>query len=169
MGNISGKCQFGWVLAGMSLGLAACGQGEFSDLNQFIADTNRATPRGIEAAPDVVSPMAANYDGLAQRDPFGQIVVEAAPAPVKNWLREPLESFSLASLKIVGTMKKRGVLYALVAAPDGVVHQAGAGAHIGENFGVITGIGELKIRVRELVPDGDGAWIERLSELHSSA
>jgi type IV pilus assembly protein PilP len=39
------------------------------------------------------------------------------------------------------------------------------GNYMGQNFGVITGIDEGGIKLKELVQDGSGEWVERASAL----
>ena len=79
--------------------------------------------------------------------------------------REPLESFPLESLTMVGTLEKNRAIYALIRTPEKDVYQVRAGNHLGQDFGVITGITETDIRLRELVQDGAGDWTERTSSL----
>jgi type IV pilus assembly protein PilP len=39
------------------------------------------------------------------------------------------------------------------------------GNYMGQNFGVVTGIDEGQIALKELIQDGGGEWIERNSAL----
>ena len=57
-----------------------------------------------------------------------------------NRNKESLEEFPLDALKLVGMVTYEGRLYAMVKAPDGVIHRAGIGNHMGQNFGTITKI-----------------------------
>jgi type IV pilus assembly protein PilP len=40
-----------------------------------------------------------------------------------------------------------------------------AGNYLGQNFGVVTGIGDSEVKLKELVQDGAGDWTERSSTL----
>ncbi len=40
---------------------------------------------------------------------------------------------------------------------------------MGQNFGVIAGISDTEIKLKELVQDGAGDWTERSSTLQSAA
>ena len=51
------------------------------------------------------------------------------------------------------------------ARPDKDVYQVTAGNYLGQNFGVVTGIGDGEIKLKELVQDGAGDWTERSSTL----
>jgi type IV pilus assembly protein PilP len=78
--------------------------------------------------------------------------------------REPLEAYTLESLKYVGVMTQKKVSYAIVRA-GGALYQVRTGNYLGQNFGVITKISESEVVLKELVQDGSGDWIERESAL----
>ena len=65
---------------------------------------------------------------------------------------------------MVGTMQKAGVVYALLQI-DRAVHQVQAGQHLGQNFGLITGVSEGAVSIKEIVQDATGDWVERMSKL----
>ena len=56
-------------------------------------------------------------------------------------------------------------MYALVRTPEKDIYQVRAGNYMGQNFGVVTGIDEGQIALKELIQDGGGEWIERNSAL----
>ena len=66
---------------------------------------------------------------------------------------------------MVGTLQQEKAMYALVRTNDRNVYQVRVGNYMGQNFGVITGISEGEIRLRELVQDSSGDWTERQSRL----
>jgi type IV pilus assembly protein PilP len=51
-------------------------------------------------------------------------------------------------------------MYALVRGAGGV-HRIRIGDYLGRNHGKIIAINEAKIDVLEIVPDGEGGWLER--------
>ena len=61
----------------------------------------------------------------------------------------------------MGTIARSGVTYALIQAPDGVIHRLRPGNHIGQNYGRIDGIPENGVLLTEIVPDGLGGYIRR--------
>ena len=87
--------------------------------------------------------------------------------PDPNRVREELEKYALASLRMVGTVStgNSGELWALISAPDGVVPRVRKGNYLGNNHGKITNISEQRIDLKEIVPDGPGRWQERESFL----
>jgi type IV pilus assembly protein PilP len=66
---------------------------------------------------------------------------------------------------MVGTLTKDKTVYALVRTPDKDLYQVRTGNYMGQNFGVVTAVGENEVKLRELVQDGAGDWTERSSTL----
>jgi type IV pilus assembly protein PilP len=66
---------------------------------------------------------------------------------------------------MVGTLERNKTTYALVRTPDRDIYQIRAGNYLGQNFGVVTGIGESEVKLKELIQDGAGDWTERSSTL----
>jgi type IV pilus assembly protein PilP len=65
---------------------------------------------------------------------------------------------------MLGTITQNRETFALVkAGPD--LYRVKKGNYIGQNFGVITGIDEVQIALKELVQDAGGEWVERSSAL----
>jgi type IV pilus assembly protein PilP len=80
--------------------------------------------------------------------------------------REPLEAYPLESLKYVGIMTRTEdkSSYGIIQA-DSSLYQVKTGNYLGQNFGRITEISESGVTLKELVQDGAGDWIERVSSL----
>ena len=55
-------------------------------------------------------------------------------------------------------------LVALVKAGPNL-YRVRKGNYMGQNFGVVTGIDESQITLKELIQDGGGEWVERNSAL----
>ncbi len=86
-------------------------------------------------------------------------------APDLTRRKEPLEAYPLESLNMVGTLEKGKTVYALVRTPDKDVYQVRQGNYLGQNYGVVIGVTDSEIRLKELVQDGAGDWTERSSTL----
>jgi type IV pilus assembly protein PilP len=52
-----------------------------------------------------------------------------------------------------------------VRTPDKDLYQVRQGNYAGQNYGVIIGVTDSEIRLKELVQDGAGDWTERSSTL----
>ena len=157
-------CLLGSVLAG-------CGQ-DMSDLEQYAMEVKSRTSKNIEPIPQPRPYEPYVYEAKDRRDPFAPILQgreEAAAAaggagaihPDVDRPKEPLEEFSLDSLRMVGTITMQKRAYALIKAPDSVVHRVSVGDHMGQNYGKITSITETEVTVMEIIQDGFGGWIQR--------
>ena len=106
------------------------------------------------------------------RDPFdlptkeeADQAVNAGPRPDQNRTREPLESFPLDGLKMVGTLGTANAPEGLLKDPEGVIRRVHVGNYIGQNYGRITAINEAQIELVELVPNQTGGWVERQTSI----
>ena len=78
--------------------------------------------------------------------------------------KEPLESFPLDTMAMVGSLNKVGTPTALLKV-DNLLYQVQVGAYLGQNYGRITKITETAIQLREIAQDATGDWIERPASL----
>jgi type IV pilus assembly protein PilP len=150
--------------------LAGCGGESHQDLRAWMAEQGKGTRGKLDPVPQIKPYEPFAYNAFDMPDPFKPRKIEPAKggsklAPDLARRREPLESFPLESLTMVGTLEKDRAVYALIRTPEKDVYQVKAGNHMGQDFGVITGITETEIKLRELVQDGAGDWTERTSSL----
>lgn len=158
----------------MVLGLSACAIG-MGDLEEFVAQEKAKKSTKIDPIPQIKQYEAFAYTDASRRDPFvspdpeqrsaGASGAAGATAPDLRRNREPLEEFSLDGLRMLGIIQANGKTYALVKAPDNIVHRVTRGDHMGQNYGVITKIEDTEIKLTEIVPDGFGGWMQRLASL----
>lgn len=153
----------------MTLALAGCGGGDFSDLQSFMDDV-RSKPKGaIEPLPKFQPYEAFTYTAAALRSPFqpsvkidilqqqkGSKDIKPDEARVKQFL----EGFNIEVFEMVGTLSNEGGMFALVKGAGGV-HRVKVGDYLGRNHGHVMAINEAAIDVVEIVPDGEGGWLER--------
>ncbi|MGQ0697191.1 MAG: pilus assembly protein PilP [Panacagrimonas sp.] len=150
--------------------LAGCGS-SMQDLEQRVSEVKSRKSKQIEPIPQIEQFEAFAYLPQDRRDPFQQSEAEpsaqlaAGPRPDLNRSREPLEEFPLDALRMQGIIETPRVVYALVQAPDGVIHKVAVGNHLGQNYGQVKGIAESEITLAEIVPDGFGGWISRSASL----
>ncbi|RMD69616.1 MAG: hypothetical protein D6819_06505 [Gammaproteobacteria bacterium] len=166
----------------VALGLLICLVGgcqshsdPLADLKAYVQSLPAKYKGRIEPLPkfEPFEPYVYHASGL--RDPFvppkREAPEEAAASgihPDFNRPKEPLEQFPLDALRMVGTVQKEGELWALVKAPDGVVHKVQVGQHMGQNYGRIVRITPTSIELVEIVPDGRGGWKERPAKIELS-
>lgn len=151
--------------------LAACGGGEHSDLKQELNTLSKDLRGKVDPLPVVKPYEPVPYAAFDMPDPFGsakiELVTKAASSggglkPSLNRPKEPLEAFPLETLKMVGVLQQSKQTFALVKA-DTSLYRVKVGNYLGQNFGLVTSIGENQVQLRELVQDAAGDWTERQS------
>ncbi|WP_212629126.1 type 4a pilus biogenesis lipoprotein PilP [Pseudomonas sp. KB-10] len=152
------------------LTLAGCGSsGDFADLRSYM-DEVRAKPKGaIEPLPTFQPYESFTYRAASLRSPFQPPVKIDVVArqkgsqeikPDESRVKQFLEGFNIETFEMVGTLRNDRELFALVNGAGGV-HRVKVGDYLGRNHGKILAIDESKIDVMEIVPDGEGGWLER--------
>lgn len=149
--------------------LTGCGGNDFSDLQAFMDET-RAMPSGdIEPLPRFTPYEAYTYSATSLRSPFQPPVRidlterqqgSSDVRPDEDRVRQFLEGFNIESFVMVGTLSNDQGMQALIRGA-GSVHRVRIGDYLGRNHGRITGIDESRVDVVEIVPDGEGGWLER--------
>jgi type IV pilus assembly protein PilP len=74
---------------------------------------------------------------------------------------ETLESFALTALSMVGMISRDGTTIALIRDELGMIHRIGRGNYLGRNHGRVVQVTPDEVAVMEIVPSGDGGWVER--------
>jgi type IV pilus assembly protein PilP len=152
-------------------GLVAGCSSEMDELKVFVRDSDKGLPRRIDPLPAVKPFEPFTYEGFDLPDPFKPRKLSAPKegtggglAPDLNRRKEPLESFPLEQLKMVGTLSQGNDIYALVRA-DKTLYRVKKGNYMGQNFGLITDVSDSEIKLKEIVQDSAGDWAERQSIL----
>ncbi|MFT7490449.1 MAG: type IV pilus assembly protein PilP [Pseudohongiellaceae bacterium] len=155
------------ILLGVVSGCSSSNSNQ--DLKDFIAENKRRPPGRVEAAPKLQAYDAFIYDAYRLRGPFDrpvtaelqQLITSSSNVkPDFSRPKERLEQFDLASLAMVGTLQKNGLMWALVRDPDGSIERIQPGNYMGSNHGQITNLSESSIELIEIVSSGEG-WLER--------
>jgi type IV pilus assembly protein PilP len=159
----------------LALGLAmvGCGSEKFQDLKQFVtdADTVAGTRARIDPLPKVEVNQPFVYNPAELEDPFRPRKIEptrsskGALQPDLNRRREPLESFPLDNLKMVGSLQQGKTLFALIRTPDSNLFRVRVNNYMGQNFGLVIEVDEAGMKLKELIQDGAGEWTERITSL----
>jgi type IV pilus assembly protein PilP len=150
--------------------LAGCDSSSgFSDLQAYM-DEVRARPKGeIEPLPKFQPYESFSYSAAALRSPFqppikidvtsrqkGSVDIRPDEARTKQFL----EGFNIEVFEMVGTLANGSGSFALISGAGGV-HRVKVGDYLGRNHGRVLAIDESKVDVVEIVPDGEGGWLER--------
>jgi len=155
--------------------LAGCGDGGVQEVKQWMDEVKRQTKVAVPklAEPKKFTPFI--YEAKGSVDPYNPAKLSIALAklqassssgfkPDLERRREPMESFPLDSVKMVGTLEKTGLSFALLQI-DKTVYQAKVGNYVGQNFGMITKITDTEVELKEIVQDASGDWVERKAKL----
>ena len=158
------------VIVGVATALVGCGGESHQDLRIWMADQGKGARGKLDPLPQIKPYDPFAYNAFDLPDPFKPRKIEPTKgasklAPDLTRRKEPLEAYPLESLAMVGTLERNKQTYALVRTPDRDIYQIRAGNYLGQNFGVVTGIGEGEIKLKELIQDGAGDWTERSSTL----
>jgi type IV pilus assembly protein PilP len=150
--------------------LAGCGGDDLSDVREFVKNAHADKKPRVEPLPEIKTQESFVYNAANLTDPFatfnlkpqgGKLAGGGPGGPDPNRRKEPLEDYPLDSLKMVGTLMRGKQAWAVVQAPDGTVHRAKVGDHMGHNFGLVTKVSEEKVDLIELIQGALGDWIER--------
>jgi type IV pilus assembly protein PilP len=165
------------LLVAAPLLLSACSGEQHGDLVAYVKKIKARPGKGIEPLPEIKPYETFVYIDEDRRDPFTQYVEEIRKEetadtglrPDITRKREALEEFPLDSLKYVGTLEKKGVVWALISAPDNTVYRVQVGNHMGTNYGEILEITETEVKLKEIIPNGaTGGWVDRMASLSLS-
>jgi len=158
--------------------LSGCSSSGQEELQQWMTDQRNQTKPKVQPIPEPKKFTPQAYTQEAATDPFSnQKLTEALKrdskqasanaelvAPELTRRKEPLESFPLDTMSMVGSLVKLGQPVALVKV-DNLLYQVRPGNYLGQNFGKITKVEETEVTLREIVQDAGGEWIERIAKL----
>lgn len=165
------QCMRGaFVVATLGI-LASCAPADnMEDIKQFVVEVSMRPGGEVEPMPEIIPYEAFTYSAASMRSPFDIPImagtgVAADPSqevePDFTRAVEELEAFNLSTLNMVGMMRKGNSFVALVRDEMGKVHRVAAGAYMGKNHGRVISITQTELELVEIVPAGDGGWVER--------
>jgi type IV pilus assembly protein PilP len=159
-----------FICSGLVAVVAGCGGESHQDLRAWMQEQGKGVKGKLDPLPQVKPYEPFAYNAFDLPDPFKPRKIEPVKggsklAPDLNRRKEPLESFPLESLQMVGTLQRGKNTFALVRTTDKDVYQIKVGNYMGQNFGVVVEINDGEVRLKELVQDGAGDWTERSSTI----
>lgn len=159
------------AILGACVLLAGCAGGSEDDLQAWMNEQAKTMRGSVQALPELKPFPVVAYAGTQGDDPFRSARMEperrasaGALRPDMDRRREPLESYPLESMQMVGILMQGRNTHALIKA-NNALHQVKVGNYMGQNFGVVTQITENQVTLRELVEDVYGDWVERITPL----
>ena len=159
-----------WPVLALGVLLAGCGGESHQDLRAWMAEQGKGVKGKLEPLPQMKPYEPFTYNAFDLSDPFKPRKIEPNRgsnrlAPDMARRKEPLESFPLESLNMVGSMQQGRSTFALVRTPERDVYQVRPGNYLGQDYGFVTAVTDGEIRIKELVQDSAGDWTERNSAL----
>ncbi|CAM8668865.1 PilP Tfp pilus assembly protein PilP [Comamonadaceae bacterium] len=166
------------AVAALGLLLGACGSSGEDDLRNWIVEERNQTRPKVAPIPAPKQFVPEKYADTSATEPFSSVKLTQAlkressqavtngalVAPELARRKEPLESFPLDTMSLVGNLSKSGQPVALVRV-DNLLYQVRSGNYLGQNYGKVTKITETQVTLREIVQDAAGEWIERVATL----
>jgi type IV pilus assembly protein PilP len=170
---MSGRIVIGGLLAATFL--AGCGDSDVREVRDWMEQVKRDTRPAVKPLPEPKDFLPYAYGAKDAVDPFepnkllGELARAAATSnnpnqPDLQRPRELLETFPLDTMQMVGTMEKGGTRFALLQI-ERSLYRVKTGQRVGQNFGVVTHVGEGAVDIRETVQDAAGEWTERVTKL----
>ena len=162
----------------LSANLTGCGSSKEDDVRQWMVEERNQTRPKVTPIPAPKQFKPEAYTNAATIEPFSnqkltqalkrdssQVAANGAlVAPELTRRKEPLESFPLDAMSMVGSIVKAGQPVALVKV-DNLLYQVKLGNYLGEHYGRVIKISETEVSLREIVQDAVGEWIERVATL----
>ncbi|MDB5874876.1 MAG: pilP [Ramlibacter sp.] len=163
----------------ITLLLGACGSSGQEELQTWMSEQRAQTKPQVQPIPEPKKFTPQAYTQEASTDPFSnQKLTQALKressqstsnaalvAPELARRKEPLESYPIDSMAMVGSLVKEGKPVALLRV-DNLLYQVRPGNYLGQNFGKIVKVTETELVLREIVQDAAGEWIERTATLN---
>ena len=159
--------------------LAGCGSSDQEEIHKWMQDQRAQTKPQVTPIPEPKKFTPQDYTQEGAIEPFsiqkltqalkkdsqqGSSASAALLTPELSRRKEPLESYPLDSMQMVGSLLKQGQPVALVKV-DNLLYQVRPGNYLGQNYGRITKVTETEVVLRELVQDAAGEWVERTASL----
>jgi type IV pilus assembly protein PilP len=156
--------------------LSSCDSNEHN-VKKNIQKIKESNLSKIEDVPKLKEYPQINYESEKLNDPFKSVVSQqlivnkksqstnVIKRPDHDRPREYLENYTLDSLVMVGTLEKKGVMWALIVDKNGVIHRVTEGNYLGQNSGKIVKIREKTIEINELIADAENGWTNRSATL----
>ena len=166
------------LAAAVAAALGGCGSSGQEELQGWMAQQRAQTRPKVQPIPEPKKFSPQPYTQATAYDPFSnqkltqalkrestQSTTSAALlAPELARSKEPLESFPLDTMSMVGSLLKQGRPVALVKV-DNLLYQVKPGNYLGQNYGKIVKVAETEVVLREIVQDAAGEWVERNATL----
>jgi type IV pilus assembly protein PilP len=158
--------------------LAGCTSSDQEEVQQWMTEQRNGTRPRVQPIPEPKKFLPQAYTQETAIEPFSlQKLAQALKresnqananaalvTPELNRRKEPLESYPLDAMAMVGSLTRQSQPIALVRV-ENLIYQIRLGSYLGQNYGKVMKISETEVALREIVQDATGEWTERTALL----
>lgn len=152
--------------------MTACHQQGSDDLQTWMAEVRQRHHAKPVNLPQASQAPEFRYQADERADPFDLTKLSTidpdalanTPQPDLRRPREPLETFPLDSLRLIGNLRRGKEVVALIQA-DKLIYTVRVGAHLGQDLGKVVAISDKTVDIDEWIAEGSGRWVRRQTQL----
>lgn len=158
--------------------ISGCSSGDYGDIQEWMAGQKQGMKPRVQPLKEPLVFTPQMYTAENGMDPFNMLKLTqvlsrdsaqntsnmALLLAEQNRRKEELEAYPLDNMTMVGSLRKDGKDTALLRV-NNLIYQVKTGNYLGQNYGRIVQIGENSIKLREIVQDAAGDWVERITTL----
>jgi len=166
------------VVLSVQVLLAACAENDEDQLRRWLTEQRTGMRPAVQALPEPTKFVPQPYAPTTAPDPFSiqKLVIvlrresmqantnTQLVAPELSRRKQPLETFPIDSMAMVGSLIKPDQTVGLVRVGN-LIYQVRVGNYLAQNYGRVVSISESEIVLREIVQDSAGEWTERKTSL----
>lgn len=160
------------LLALVLLLMTACQQQGSDDLQRWMVEIRQQHHSKPFNLPQSAQIPEFLYQAGERTDPFDlsklstidPVALANSPQPDLRRPREPLETFPLDSLRLMGNLRRGKEVVALIQA-DKLIYTVRVGTHLGQDLGRVIAISDKSVDIDEWVAEGSGRWVRRQTQL----
>lgn len=155
------------VIPLLHLMVGCSGQDKFIEINGQLDEVELTQVSDVEPLPKMPLEKGYVYQSGSKRNVF-----ERSSKPSQDTLyskekvnnpdlsrpKQPLEFFELLSLKMVGSLKSKTDVWALLIDSNGNINKVRKGDFVGKNYGQVIAIKDTQVIILEKVSDHRGGW-----------
>ena len=161
------------MLSTLLASLSGCGNSGMDEVKQWMAKVSAQNHPSIPKLSEPKKFIPYTYPEKEETDPFSQSKLAEALAKQhassqngvapKQHKPQPLESFPLDTITMVGSINKGGQ-HAILRVGT-MLFNVKVGDYLGQNYGEITAITDTEVSITERVQDASDEWVERKTTL----
>lgn len=163
------------LLMSILLSLSGCGDQGDAEMTAWMAGVQKQARIPVEKIDEIKKFVPMDYTENKSIDPYNPQKLLTAIAKMQTQSgsplqpnmqrpREALEAYPVDAIKMVGTLKKANLRYALLQI-DKAVFSVKIGNYVGQDFGMVTNITDNAVELRESIQEFSGAWVERKTKI----